>query len=194
MSDHLHASIRHTLINEVLHVQVGVSLVLSFMVVWDLPTISRGVSSLQTSRLAPIYNEVAPSVAVFGQLFGKALQAQVRSTQAVIRTLPSSLLEAQAPQAAVLGANAVWFCEDGCDHGLVWAVSWKNSMHAARLSMGVSPPWTEQGPAEFSEAKTIWRALQHASLTSAGSRSVFSVADKGGIRGSVKRSISLSTN
>ncbi|CAL8468128.1 g7667 [Coccomyxa elongata] len=59
-------------------VQVGVSLVLSFMVVWDLPTISAGVSSLQTSRLAPIYNEVAPSVAVFGQLFGKALQAQAR--------------------------------------------------------------------------------------------------------------------
>ncbi len=60
-------------------VQVGVSLVLSFMVVWDLPTISAGVSSLQTSRLAPIYNEVAPSVAVFGQLFGKALQAQARA-------------------------------------------------------------------------------------------------------------------
>ena len=57
--------------------QVGVSLVLSFMVVWDLPTIARGVRSLQTSRLGPIYNEVAPSVAVFSQLFGKALQAQV---------------------------------------------------------------------------------------------------------------------
>lgn len=50
---------------------------LSFMVVWDLPAISRGISSLQTSRLAPIYREVAPSLAVFGQLFGKALQAQV---------------------------------------------------------------------------------------------------------------------
>lgn len=62
-------------------VQVGVSLVLSFMVVWDLPTISRGVSSLQTSRLSPIYNEVAPSVAVFGQLFGKALQAQACALQ-----------------------------------------------------------------------------------------------------------------
>ena len=53
------------------------SLVLSFMVVWDLPTIAAGVRSLQTSRLGPIYNEVAPSVAVFSQLFGKALQAQV---------------------------------------------------------------------------------------------------------------------
>ncbi|KAK9826469.1 hypothetical protein WJX81_002640 [Elliptochloris bilobata] len=59
-------------------VQVGVSLVLSFMVVWDLPTIAAGVRSLQASRLGPIYNEVAPSVAVFSQLFGKALQAQAR--------------------------------------------------------------------------------------------------------------------
>lgn len=52
---------------------------LSFMVVWDLPTIAAGMRSLQTSRLGPIYNEVAPTVAVFSQLFGKALQAQVPS-------------------------------------------------------------------------------------------------------------------
>ena len=54
-------------------------MVLSFMVVWDLPAISKGISSLQTSRLSAIYNEVAPSLAVFGMLFGKALQAQVES-------------------------------------------------------------------------------------------------------------------
>ena len=54
------------------------SLVLSFVVVWDLPTIAAGFRSLETSRLSPIYKEVAPSVAVFGQLFGKALQAQAR--------------------------------------------------------------------------------------------------------------------
>ncbi len=53
------------------------SLVLSFMVLWDYPTISAGVSSLSTSRVAPVYNEIAPPFAVFGQLFGKALQAQV---------------------------------------------------------------------------------------------------------------------
>ena len=52
-------------------------MVLSFMVVWDLPAISKGISSLQTSRLSAIYSEVAPSLAVFGMLFGKALQAQV---------------------------------------------------------------------------------------------------------------------
>jgi hypothetical protein len=62
--------------------QVGVSLVLSFMVVWDLEAISEGVSSLRASRLAPFYNEVAPSLAVFGQLFGKALQAQARAPPA----------------------------------------------------------------------------------------------------------------
>ncbi len=57
--------------------QVGISFILSFMVVWDLPTIQRGVQSLRTSRIAPIYNTVAPSLEVFATLFGKALQAQV---------------------------------------------------------------------------------------------------------------------
>lgn len=52
-------------------------MVLSFMIVWDLPTIRAGVTSLRTSRLAPVYEEIAPSFAVFGTLFGKALQAQV---------------------------------------------------------------------------------------------------------------------
>ena len=55
-------------------------MVLSFMVVWDLPAISKGISSLRSSRLSAIYNEVAPSLSVFGMLFGKALQAQVRLT------------------------------------------------------------------------------------------------------------------
>lgn len=58
--------------------QTGVSLVLSFMLVWDMPAISEGVAGLKTSRLAPIYNEVAPSLGVFGKLFGKALEAQAR--------------------------------------------------------------------------------------------------------------------
>lgn len=59
-------------------IQVGISLILSFMVVWDLPTIQRGVQSLRTSRVAPIYNTVAPSLEIFATLFGKALQAQAR--------------------------------------------------------------------------------------------------------------------
>ena len=59
--------------------QVGVSLVLSFFFVWDMPTIAAGMQTLRTSRFRAIYNEVAPTFAVFGRLFGKALQAQVMS-------------------------------------------------------------------------------------------------------------------
>lgn len=57
--------------------QLLVSLILSFMMVWDLPTIKEGIQSLRSSRLSGVYYEVAPSLQVFGQLFGKALQAQV---------------------------------------------------------------------------------------------------------------------
>ena len=52
-------------------------MVLSFMIVWDLPAIAKGVQSLKTSRLSAMYAEIAPSVTVFGELFGRALQAQV---------------------------------------------------------------------------------------------------------------------
>lgn len=58
--------------------QVGVALILSFMLVWDLPAIAAGVKSLKKSRLKPIYDEVAPGLYVFGHLFGKALEAQAR--------------------------------------------------------------------------------------------------------------------
>ncbi|KAL4858146.1 putative transport protein YdbI [Chlorella vulgaris] len=68
---------------------VGISLILSFMVVWDLPTIKRGVQSLRTSRIAPIYNTVAPSLEIFATLFGKALQAQARI--AAVNTILTAL-------------------------------------------------------------------------------------------------------
>jgi len=55
-----------------------VSLVLGFMLVWDMPSIKQGVSTLGSSRLAPVYNEVAPVLTVFGRLFGKALEVQAR--------------------------------------------------------------------------------------------------------------------
>ena len=57
-------------------------MVLSFMILWDLTAIRAGVASLRTSRLAPVYEEIAPSFAIFGTLFGKALQAQVGLSQA----------------------------------------------------------------------------------------------------------------
>ncbi len=69
--------------------QLGVSFVLSFMMVWDLPRIAEGVESLKSSRVAPIYNTVAPSVKVFATLFGKALQAQSRI--ALVNTVLTAL-------------------------------------------------------------------------------------------------------
>jgi predicted PurR-regulated permease PerM len=58
--------------------QIIISLVLSFMVLWDLPRIRVGIKSLESSRLRQVYSELAPPLGVFGQLFGKALQAQAR--------------------------------------------------------------------------------------------------------------------
>jgi predicted PurR-regulated permease PerM len=70
-------------------IQLGISLILSFMMMWDLPAINRGVESLKTSRVAPIYNTVAPSLEVFATLFGRALQAQARI--AMVNTLLTAL-------------------------------------------------------------------------------------------------------
>ena len=70
-------------------VQAIVSLVLGFMLVWDLPSIKKGVASLSSSRLAPVYHEVAPVLTVFGLLFGKALEVQARI--AVVNTILTAL-------------------------------------------------------------------------------------------------------
>ncbi|CAM6106156.1 unnamed protein product [Calypogeia fissa] len=66
-----------------------VSLIFSFMLVWDMPAIRRGLQSLKESRLAVVYQETAPVVTTFGQIFGKALQAQ--SAIAVVNTALTSL-------------------------------------------------------------------------------------------------------
>ncbi|DBB10731.1 TPA: hypothetical protein ACH3X3_007221 [Trebouxia sp. C0006] len=84
-------------------VQVGVSLVLSFMVVWDLPTIARGVQSLRSSRLRAIYMEVAPTFTVFGQLFGKALQAQAQIAMANTALTTLGMWILQIPGIGLLG-------------------------------------------------------------------------------------------
>eukprot|EP00898_Chlorokybus_atmophyticus_P001557 jgi/Chlat1/2401/Chrsp17S02657 len=58
-------------------IQASISMTCSFIIVWDLPLISAGVRSLRTSRLAAVYNEIAPAVATFGKILGRALQAQL---------------------------------------------------------------------------------------------------------------------
>ncbi len=86
-----------------------VSLILSFVIVWDMPAIRRGVESLRHSRLAWLYNETAPSLSAFGHLFGKALQAQ--SLVAVVNTAltATGMLFMQLPGVAFLSL-IVFFC------------------------------------------------------------------------------------
>lgn len=57
-------------------VQVIVAFVFSFMILWDLPRITRGMSFLKETRLKTAYLEAAPLIRRFGNLVGKALQAQ----------------------------------------------------------------------------------------------------------------------
>lgn len=52
------------------------SLLFSFMVMWDLPVIVRGVRRLKTSRLSFMYDELAPIVMQFGSVLGKSFEAQ----------------------------------------------------------------------------------------------------------------------
>lgn len=58
--------------------QIGISLVLSFMMVWDWTGIVAGVRRLRYSRLGAIYDELSPMLVVFGKLFGRALEAQAK--------------------------------------------------------------------------------------------------------------------
>lgn len=52
------------------------SLVFSFMIMWDLPRIVAGVRRLRDSRLAFMYNDVVPAITQFGSVLGKSFEAQ----------------------------------------------------------------------------------------------------------------------
>jgi len=55
---------------------IFLALLFSFMIVWDMQRLGRGVNLLQNSRLGEIWDEVAPSIATFARLLGKAFEAQ----------------------------------------------------------------------------------------------------------------------
>ncbi|MGH7378555.1 MAG: AI-2E family transporter, partial [Candidatus Methylomirabilales bacterium] len=59
-----------------LTVQFGLSLLLSFFITFDLPRLRRGLQRLETSRISDFYQEIAPGLASFGKLIGRAFQAQ----------------------------------------------------------------------------------------------------------------------
>ena len=86
-----------------------VSLVLSFVIVWDMPAIRRGIESLAHSRLSWLYAETAPALTAFGHLFGKALQAQCLVAAVNTALTASGMLFLQLPGVAFLSL-IVFFC------------------------------------------------------------------------------------
>ena len=59
-----------------LTIQFALSLLLSFFITFDLPRLRRGIQKLEQSRIRDFYHEIAPGLASFGRLIGRAFQAQ----------------------------------------------------------------------------------------------------------------------
>jgi predicted PurR-regulated permease PerM len=57
-------------------VKVLLSLVFSFLIVWDLPSVAAGLRSLRRSRLRAAYLELAPAIGEFCTLLGRSFEAQ----------------------------------------------------------------------------------------------------------------------
>lgn len=56
--------------------QVVLSVLFSFFIVWDMPRLAASVRSLERGRLAHVYAEIAPGVVDFGRVMGIAFGAQ----------------------------------------------------------------------------------------------------------------------
>jgi len=75
------------IIKAVVYILLG--LLFSFMIVWDAPRLGRGLTALESSRLGEVFGEVAPSIATFARLLGRAFEAQ--TAIAVLNTVLTAL-------------------------------------------------------------------------------------------------------
>jgi predicted PurR-regulated permease PerM len=57
-------------------VSFAMSLLLSFFIAFDLPRLRKGIQRLENSRFCDFDQEIAPSLAVFGLIIGRAFHAQ----------------------------------------------------------------------------------------------------------------------
>lgn len=89
--------------------QFLLSIILSFLILWDLPSLRRGVAALATGRTAEVYDEIAPSMRAFGVMLGRAFEAQTGI--ALVNALLTSIgfLILGIPSIALL-ATIVFFC------------------------------------------------------------------------------------
>lgn len=89
--------------------QFIVSVIISFLVLWDLPSIGRRLTRFREGRTAEIYAEIAPGARAFGIVMGRAFEAQ--TVIAIVNTILSCIgfWILGLPAIALLGA-IVFFC------------------------------------------------------------------------------------
>jgi predicted PurR-regulated permease PerM len=89
--------------------QFFLSIILSFLILWDLPALKRGIKSLSTGRTADIYAEIAPGMTAFGVILGRAFEAQtgIAVVNAILTSIGFIILG--IPSIALL-ATIVFFC------------------------------------------------------------------------------------
>lgn len=89
--------------------QFIISVILSFLMVWNLPATKERMQQFAYGRTAEIYAEIAPGLRSFGIMLGRAFEAQ--TVVAIVNALLSSLafVALGLPSIALL-ATIVFFC------------------------------------------------------------------------------------
>ncbi|HEU4523180.1 MAG TPA: AI-2E family transporter [Thermoanaerobaculia bacterium] len=89
--------------------QFGISIILSFLMVWNLPATAERMKQFAYGRTAEVYAEIAPGLRSFGVMLGRAFEAQ--TVVAIVNALLSSLafVALGLPSIALL-AMIVFFC------------------------------------------------------------------------------------
>ena len=89
--------------------QFVVSVIIAFLVLWDLPAIGKRLARFREGRTSEIYAEIAPGARAFGMVMGRAFEAQ--TVIALVNTVLSCLgfWILGLPAIALLG-TIVFFC------------------------------------------------------------------------------------
>ena len=89
--------------------QFLLSIILSFLILWDLPALRKGAQSLATEKTSDVYAEIAPGMTAFGLMLGRAFEAQtgIALVNAMLTSIGFMILG--IPSIALL-ATIVFFC------------------------------------------------------------------------------------
>lgn len=86
-----------------------ISIILSFLMLWNLPETKERMKRFAEGRTAEVYAEIAPGLRAFGVMLGRAFEAQ--TVVAIVNTLLSSILfMVLGLQSVALLAMIVFFC------------------------------------------------------------------------------------